>query len=36
MADEADCGLLLDINNVYVSSVNHEFDPVEYLQATAP
>jgi uncharacterized protein (UPF0276 family) len=32
MADEADCGLLLDINNVYVSSVNHEFDPVEYLQ----
>jgi uncharacterized protein (UPF0276 family) len=33
MADEADCGLLLDINNVYVSSVNHEFDPVEYLRA---
>lgn len=32
MADEADCGLLLDINNVYVSSVNHEFDPVEYLR----
>lgn len=33
MADEADCGLLLDVNNVYVSSVNHDFDPVEYLRA---
>ncbi|HVX12597.1 MAG TPA: DUF692 domain-containing protein [Pirellulales bacterium] len=31
MADESDCGLLLDVNNVYVSSVNHDFDPVEYL-----
>ena len=31
MADEADCGLLLDVNNVYVSSVNHDFDPVEYI-----
>jgi uncharacterized protein (UPF0276 family) len=27
------CGLLLDVNNVYVSSVNHDFDPVEYLQS---
>jgi uncharacterized protein (UPF0276 family) len=33
MAEEADCGLLLDVNNVYVSSVNHEFDPVEYLRS---
>ena len=32
MADEADCGLLVDVNNVHVSSVNHEFDPVEYLR----
>jgi len=32
MADETDCGLLLDVNNVYVSSVNHDFDPVEYLR----
>ena len=31
MADEADCGLLLDVNNVYVSSVNHDFDPAEYI-----
>lgn len=27
------CGVLLDVNNVYVSSVNHCFDPVVYLQA---
>lgn len=31
MSDEADCGLLLDVNNVYVSSVNHDFDPFEYI-----
>jgi hypothetical protein len=31
MADEADCGLLLDVNNVYVSSVNHDFDPDEFI-----
>jgi uncharacterized protein len=29
----ADCGILLDVNNVYVSSVNHGFDPVAYLEA---
>lgn len=33
MAEEAECGLLLDVNNVYVSSVNHEFDPVKYIEA---
>lgn len=33
MAEESDCGLLLDVNNVYVSSVNHEFCPEEYLRA---
>jgi uncharacterized protein (UPF0276 family) len=26
------CGLLLDVNNVYVSSVNHDFDPAEYIR----
>ncbi|MCG6871594.1 MAG: DUF692 domain-containing protein [Gammaproteobacteria bacterium] len=31
VAEEADCGILLDINNIYVSSVNHEYDPGEYL-----
>jgi hypothetical protein len=32
LAEDADCGLLLDVNNVYVSSVNHDFDPVEYIK----
>jgi uncharacterized protein len=27
----ADCDLLLDVNNVYVSSVNHGFDPLRFL-----
>ena len=29
--DEADCGLHLDINNIYVNAVNHGFDANEYL-----
>ena len=33
VAEEADCLILLDVNNVYVSSVNHEFDPYDYLHA---
>jgi uncharacterized protein (UPF0276 family) len=33
LAEEADCGLLLDVNNVYVSSFNHGFDPREYVDA---
>ena len=36
MAEEADCGLLLDVNNVFVSSVNHGFDPETYLRALPP
>lgn len=32
LAIKADCGLLLDINNVFVSSVNHNFDPYTYLK----
>lgn len=32
MAEEANCGLLLDVNNVYVSSVNHDFDPEEFIR----
>lgn len=28
---EADCDLLLDVNNVYVNSVNHGFDPHAFL-----
>jgi uncharacterized protein (UPF0276 family) len=33
VAQRADCDILLDINNIYVSSVNHRFDPSTYLQA---
>lgn len=33
MAEETNCGLLLDVNNVYVSSVNHDFDPLEYVRS---
>lgn len=33
MAEDADCGLLLDVNNVYVSSFNHQFDPYEFIDA---
>jgi uncharacterized protein (UPF0276 family) len=36
VARRADCLLLLDVNNVYVSARNHDFDPLEYLQAIAP
>lgn len=31
LARESGCGLLLDVNNVYVSSRNHGFDPLEFL-----
>jgi uncharacterized protein len=33
VAERADCAILLDINNIYVSSVNHGFDALTYLQA---
>lgn len=33
LAEDADCGLLLDVNNVYVSSFNHRFDPRVYIDA---
>jgi hypothetical protein len=31
--DKAQCGLLLDINNVYVNSRNHTYDPYEFLRS---
>ena len=31
MAEEADCGILLDVNNIYVSSFNHGLDPKAYI-----
>jgi hypothetical protein len=33
LAEEADCALLLDVNNVYVSAFNHGFDPEAYIDA---
>ncbi len=33
VAEEADCGLLLDVNNLYVNARNHGFDPEDYLAA---
>ncbi len=31
--EEADCGLLLDVNNIYVNSINHRYDAEEFLTA---
>ncbi|WP_458351903.1 MNIO family bufferin maturase [Rugamonas violacea] len=36
VAEESDSLILLDVNNVYVSSVNHGFDPNTYLRALPP
>ena len=33
VARRADCDVLLDINNVYVSARNHDFDPETYIEA---
>lgn len=32
VVQKSGCGLLLDLNNVYVSSVNHQWDPIQYLE----
>lgn len=31
--ETADCQLLIDINNIYVNSVNHRYDPVQFLKS---
>ncbi|PMG39599.1 DUF692 domain-containing protein [Shewanella sp. 10N.286.52.B9] len=31
--DEADCKLLLDVNNIYVNSINHQYDAAEFLSS---
>lgn len=33
IVEEANCAILLDVNNIYVSSYNHNFDPHEYVAA---
>lgn len=36
VAERTDCLILLDINNIYVSARNHDFDPMEYLDGINP
>jgi hypothetical protein len=36
VAERADCGVLLDVNNIYVSSRNHDFDPNLYVDHVNP
>ena len=36
LAERADCGLLLDVNNVYVSAFNHGYDAAKYIDAIPP
>jgi uncharacterized protein (UPF0276 family) len=31
--EESGCGLLLDVNNLYVNSINHRYDPIAFLDA---
>lgn len=31
VVEEADCKFLLDVNNIHVNSVNHRYDPIEFL-----
>ena len=31
VVERADCGILLDVNNIYVSSRNHDFNPYDYV-----
>src|ERR1700684_796845 len=33
VVERADCGILLDVNNIYVSSKNHNFDPYTYVNS---
>lgn len=33
ISERADCFILLDVNNVYVSAINHGFDPLDYISA---
>jgi uncharacterized protein (UPF0276 family) len=33
VVERADCGILLDVNNIYVSSQNHSFNPLDYINS---
>ena len=36
VCERADVGILLDVNNIYVSSINNGFDPLEYVNFIQP
>lgn len=36
VVERADCGILLDVNNIFVSSLNHGFNPYDYLKGIDP
>jgi len=36
ISERSDCLILLDVNNVYVSAINHEFNPLDYIKAIPP
>lgn len=36
VVEAADCDLLLDVNNVYVNSINHGYDPRAYIDGVTP
>ncbi|MEJ2059244.1 MAG: DUF692 domain-containing protein [Gammaproteobacteria bacterium] len=36
ISEEADSLILLDVNNIYVSAFNHDFDPHDYVNGIAP
>lgn len=36
IARRSGCGILLDVNNIYVNSVNHQFDPLVYVNSVPP
>ena len=36
LCEEADCGLLLDVTNLYVNSRNHRFDPLQWVRELDP
>lgn len=34
--ERADCGLLVDVNNVYVNAINHRYDAIEFIDRLPP
>ncbi len=36
IVEEADCGILLDVNNIFVSAHNHSFDAAKYIDSIPP